>query len=99
MKEKVRISSILDDFTNPIKHDYGLKAEFDLVIFNKINNLPILVVELNGREHQLNNKVIHRDKLKNEICKDNNINLIQIENDYSRRYYYIKNLLFEFLKS
>lgn len=100
VKQKVRVASILDTFTSPIKHDYGLKAEFDMVVFKKINNLeiPVLVVELDGDEHSHDIEVIKRDKLKEEICKDNNVQIIHIQNDYSRRYMHIKEIFMTLLK-
>lgn len=99
-KQKVRVASILDNFTSPIKHDYGLKAEFDLVIFKRINNLeiPVLVIELDGNEHINDQDVIRRDKLKEDICKDNSIQIIHIKNDYSRRYMYIKEIFMTILQ-
>src|SRR5690606_19868572 len=100
LKHKVRVASILDNFTDPVKYDYGLKSEFDLVIFKKINNLliPLVVVELDGEEHYIDSDVRRRDELKEKICKDNNITLIRIHNDYSRRYMYIKEILLDVLK-
>jgi len=97
---KVRVASILDQFTSPKHFDYGLKAEFDLVVFKVINKqqIPVLVIELDGEEHTTNKGVIQRDKLKDEICKSNNIDIIRISNDYSRRYIYIKEILMNILK-
>ncbi len=100
LKYKVRVASILDKFTSPKKFDYGLKAEFDLVIFKQINNdlIPVLVIELDGEEHYVDPKVQRRDKLKEDICRDNNIKIQRIYNDYSRRYMYIKDILIDILK-
>jgi len=100
LKPKVRVASILDQFTSPIKNDYGLKAEFDLVIFKKVNTtqVPVLVIELDGEEHYHDPRVLKRDKLKEEICRDNHIKLLRIHNDYSRRYMYLKDILLDILK-
>lgn len=100
LRQKVRVASILSAFISNKKYDYGLKSEFDLVIYKKLNNseIPVLVVELDGDEHYHDPQVQKRDKLKEEICKDNNIKLIRIHNDYSRRYMYIKDILKEVLK-
>lgn len=99
-KNKVRVASILDKFTNPVKHDYGLKAEFDMVIFRVSNNLeiPIVAIEFDGDEHFNNSDVERRDRLKEQIAKDNNLQIIRIKNDYSRRYMYIKDILINLLK-
>lgn len=100
VKQKVRVASVLDRFTTPVKYDFGLKSEFDLVVFKKVNNLeiPALVVELDGDEHQTDPEVIKRDNIKEDICKDNNISIIHIKNDYSRRYMYIKDIFLTMLK-
>lgn len=100
LENKVRVASILDRFTTPKQFDYGLKAEFDLVVFKIINKtqVPILVIELDGDEHSSNKDVIKRDKLKEQICKENNIDIIRIGNDYSRRYSFIKEILFDILR-
>lgn len=100
LKQKVRVASILDGFSSNEKYDYGLKSEFDLVIFKYRNNkqVPVLVVELDGNEHYNDPIVQKRDKLKEEICRDNHVKLIRIHNDYSRRYMYIKDILKEILK-
>lgn len=97
---KVRVASILDNFTSPIKHDYGLKAEFDLVIFRIVNNLeiPVLAIEFDGDEHFNDKEVIRRDKLKEAISKDNGLKIVRIQNDYSRRYVYIKEILLDLIK-
>lgn len=92
VKDKVKVNEILLNFTSRELRNYGFKAHFDLVIFNKFREkeIPILVVEVDGIEHETDEKVIKRDKKKEQICKDNNLKLVRIKNDYSRRYYYIK---------
>jgi hypothetical protein len=97
LKSKVRVASVLDKFTSPKKYDYGLKAEFDLVIYKTVGReeIPVLVIELDGDEHHLDFAVQRRDKIKEDICLDNNIKIERIHNDYSRRYMYIKDILKE----
>ena len=99
LESKVRIASILNKFISNEKYDYGLKGEFDLVIFKKIGSekIPVVVIELDGNEHYTDDKVIKRDKMKKDICRDNNIELIRIDNKYSRRYMYIKEILHEII--
>jgi hypothetical protein len=94
----VKINSILDRFTNPRSHNYGSKAEFDLVIFDSMAK-PVLVFEIDGEEHKNDLKVIKRDKLKEDICKDNNILIKRINNDYSRRYIFIKDIILDLLQN
>lgn len=99
LKSKVRVASVLENYKNDVKKEYGLKAEFDLVIYKKFGKqlIPVVIIELDGNEHYVDEKVMRRDLLKEEICRDNNIQLIRIDNMYSRRYLYIKEILSEVL--
>ncbi|MFA5692942.1 MAG: AAA domain-containing protein, partial [Acholeplasmataceae bacterium] len=100
LRSKVRIISLFNKYLDSTKYDFALKGEFDLVIFKNIgkNQIPVVVIELDGIEHKEDLKVIRRDKIKESICLDNNIKLIRIDNKYSRRYLFIKDLLKEILK-
>ncbi len=93
--KQVKIADILNRFTAPELFDYGVKAVFDFVIYEKLKNddIPRLVIELDGDEHLYDVSTIKRDKLKEKICKDNNINLIRIPNNYTRRYVFISDIL------
>jgi superfamily I DNA and/or RNA helicase len=95
VKEKVKVNSILDRFMNSVKDDYGKKAEFDFVLFSKrgANDVPVLVIELDGLEHLSDQKTRNRDRLKEQICEDNGLKLIRISNEYSRRYSYVKEVI------
>ncbi len=101
VKEGVAVSSIFSRLPNTILHEYGLKAEFDFVVFRVVNKLeiPVLIIELDGDEHTKNDVVIRRDKLKEEICRKNGIILYRIHNDYARRYMYIKPIIFDLLNT
>jgi hypothetical protein len=100
LKSKVRIQSILTNFKNQVQFDYSLKGEFDLLIFKVINDylIPVVIIELDGQEHKTDDKVIKRDKIKQDICELNQVKLLRIDNKYSRRYLYIKDLLADILK-
>ena len=41
-------------------------------------------------------RVKERDRKKNEICKEHNLQLIRVENSYARRYNYIKDILINY---
>lgn len=89
---QVKVSDILRRYTNSDLFNYAIKAAFDFVLLEKIQDdeIPRLVIELDGDEHSLNPEVIARDKQKEQICRDNNIALIRIPNNYTRRYGFIK---------
>ncbi len=95
VSEKVKVNSILNRFTNPVEYDYGSKAEFDFVLFSKRgeNDVPVLVIELDGLEHWIDQKTRNRDRLKDRICQENGLKLIRISNEYSRRYGYVKEVI------
>ncbi len=95
VERQVKVSDILNRFTAPELFDYGTKSVFDFVIFMKMqnNDYPKLVIELDGDEHTNDQDVMAKDRLKEKICKDNDIRLIRIPNDYSRRYVFIKEIL------
>ena len=97
---QVKVSPFMNQYTDPVIFDYGSKAVFDFVIYLKIqgSDFPKLVIELDGGEHKNDPEVITRDKMKEKICKENNISLIRITNDYTRRYVSIKDILLKFIK-
>ena len=52
--------------------------------------------EMNGKEHFENEIVKNRDKKKNEICREHDLQLIRVENSYARRYNYMKEILMNY---
>ncbi len=60
---------------------------------------PLLAIEVMGLEHFSEIKARERDAQKQEICRQCNLKLISIHNDYVRRYQYIKNIILNTLKS
>jgi len=92
---QVKVADILNKYTDPILFDYGTKAVFDFVIYAKMksDDIPRLVIELDGDEHLNDPKTIERDKMKEKICKDNHIKIVRIPNNYTRRYVFIKDVL------
>lgn len=100
VQRQVKVADILNVFTAPKLHNYGMMSVFDLVVFEKIggDDRPVLVIEVDGDEHSTDQTVIKRDALKEKICKDNGIQLIRIRNDYSRRYMHIKEIFVRLLR-
>ena len=75
-------------------------GRFDFVVYEKQGRaeIPILAIELDGKEHYTKEAVIERDRKKNEICKVHNLQIIRVENSYARRYSYIKDILMDYFK-
>ena len=70
VRNKVRVASVLksakvDDFT------FFTRAEFDFVIYS--NDRPIAVYEIDGDEHETDDRTKERDNKKKEICDKDNI--------------------------
>jgi hypothetical protein len=99
VKKEVSISQVFKD--NISCSDLFYTGRFDFVVYeidyNK-NELPILAIELDGREHAENEIVMERDRKKNKICRDHGFELIRVENTYARRYNYIKDILIQYFK-
>ena len=76
-------------------------GRFDFVVYAEGYEgqmLPILAIELDGKEHADQELVRERDRKKNEICRQNGFELIRVENTYARRYHYIKEILIDFFQ-
>ena len=96
VKREVGIAHV---FTDNISHDdLFYSGRFDFVVYEKSGRqeLPLLAIELDGKEHFEDEVVKRRDKEKNKICRQHGFELIRVENSYARRYNYIKNILIDF---
>ncbi|MBR6150214.1 MAG: DUF2726 domain-containing protein [Lachnospiraceae bacterium] len=73
-------------------------GRFDFVVYEKYKNreIPVLAIELDGKEHLNDDMVRRRDAEKNKICREHNLQLIRVENTYARRYNYIKSILMSY---
>lgn len=78
--------------------DLFYNGRFDFVVYEKQGSeeIPILAIELDGREHLEDEAVKIRDRKKNEICAAHDLQLIRVENSYARRYNHIKEILIRF---
>ncbi len=56
----------------------------------------MLAIELDGKEHLEDEAVRIRDKKKDEICREHDLQLIRVENSYARRYNHIKEILIRY---
>lgn len=54
----------------------------DFVIFNKLDKMPVLVVEVDGNAYHANNPTqLKRDNMKDEILRKYNIPIYKNENN------------------
>ncbi|MDE6844260.1 MAG: DUF2726 domain-containing protein [Lachnospiraceae bacterium] len=83
---------------NESYNDLFYNGRFDFVVYEKHGKqeIPILAIELDGKEHFESEVVINRDKKKNAICKEHDLQLIRVENSYARRYNHIKEILINY---
>ena len=87
------VSQVFED--NLSCSDLFYTGRFDFVVYerNSQRKYPVLVIELDGREHYGNEIVMARDRKKEEICRAHDMELIRVENSYARRYQHIKRIL------
>lgn len=101
VQKEVSIAHVFQDNTN--YNDLFYTGRFDFVVYERQPrtkiDIPILAIELDGREHQEKEVVKERDRKKAQICKEHGFELIRIENTYARRYHYMKNILIKYFAS
>ena len=79
-----------------VRTDLFYTGRFDFVVYERITGtteLPVLAIELDGKEHLEDEAVRRRDAKKNAICREHGFELIRVDNSYARRYHYIKDIL------
>lgn len=96
--KEVAISQVFRD--NITYDDLFYMGRFDFVVYEKQgrSELPILAIELDGKEHFEDAVVKERDRKKNAICKAHNMEIIRVENSYARRYNHIKGILMDYFQ-
>lgn len=94
--KEVAISHVF--WENEDYNDLFYNGRFDFVVYEKQgeDEIPILAIELDGKEHFDNEVVKNRDRKKNAICKTHNLQIIRVENSYARRYNHIKEILINY---
>ena len=93
VEKEVAVSQVFED--NLSLSDLFYTGRFDFVVYERSSQrkYPVLVIELDGREHYENEIVMARDRKKEEICRAHDMELIRVENSYARRYQHIKGIL------
>lgn len=101
VQKEVSIAHVFQD--NSTYNDLFYTGRFDFVVYERQPrtkiDIPILAIELDGREHQESSVVKERDRKKNQICREHGFELIRIENTYARRYQYMKEILMKYFAS
>ena len=94
--KEVAISHVFTDNIN--YSDLFYNGRFDFVVYEVLekHEIPVLAIELDGKEHFEDDIVKNRDYKKNEICKAHNLQIIRVENSYARRYNHIKEILLNY---
>lgn len=76
-------------------------GRFDFVVYEvqpgKVQ-VPVLAIELDGKEHVSDEVVRRRDRQKEAICARHGFQLIRVENSYARRYHYVKEILVDYFE-
>lgn len=86
-------------FENNVSYnDLFYSGRFDFVVYERQgrDEMPVLAIELDGKEHFEDEVVKNRDRKKNEICRAHNMQIIRVENSYARRYNHIKEILINY---
>lgn len=96
VKKEVAISQVFQD--NVSCSDLFYSGRFDFVVYERMGQaeIPVLAIELDGKEHFEDEIVRKRDEKKNEICRKHNMQIIRVENSYARRYNHIKEILINY---
>lgn len=94
--KEVPISQVFQDNVN--NNSLFYMGRFDFVVYERQQKteIPMLAIELDGKEHFQDEVVKRRDEEKNAICKAHNLQIIRVENSYARRYNHIKEILIDY---
>lgn len=98
VEKEVAVAQVFDSNIN--YSDLFYSGRFDFVVYEQRGNqkYPVLVIELDGKEHYESDIVMARDRKKQEICAAHQMELIRVENSYARRYQHIKEILKDYFK-
>ncbi len=94
--KEVAVSQVFQD--NLSHDDLFYSGRFDFVVYERQGGreLPVLAIELDGKEHFEDEIVKERDRKKNAICEAHQMQIIRVENAYARRYHHIKEILIHY---
>lgn len=99
IKKEVPVKQVFGE--NFSHDDFFYRGQFDFVVYQRNyakQDIPILAIELDGKEHMEDEAAKARDSKKNEICREHHFELIRVDNTYARRYYHVKNILIDYFQ-
>lgn len=76
-------------------------GRFDFVVYERQGagkELPVLAIDLDGKEHLDDEEIREKDRRKKQICRNYNFELIRVDNSYARRYNYMKEILIDYFR-
>ena len=96
VEKEVAVSQVFENTSRYNELFYS--GRFDFVVYENHGDqkFPVLVIELDGKEHHENETVKNRDRKKQDICREHNMQLIRIDNTYARRYQHVKEILISY---
>lgn len=101
VSSKMRVADVLNiDKSNVSskEFDFSLRAHFDFVVYNKEDSFPVLVMELDGKEHRENEEVMAKDELKNALCNKHSLSILRIPSNEHMDYKKLYSIMKEYLK-
>jgi hypothetical protein len=82
---------VTDVFPEELGNPAVNRKEFDGVMY--VGKAPKVIFEVNGAEHYQNKKRIESDKLKEQLVKSKNLQMILVPNQYVKHYEFIRELV------
>ena len=76
-------------------------GRFDFVVYERQGagkELPVLAIDLDGKEHLEDEEIRERERQKNQICRNYKVERIRVDNSYARRYNYMKEILIDYFR-
>ena len=97
VRTQVQIAHLMESLPGDHEKLYRT-GSFDFVLYEKYpgSEYPVLILELDGKEHRENKTRRQCDKSKKDICDNHQLKLIRVPNTYARRYNFIKDILTDY---
>ena len=85
---------------NEYRFAMNVLTHTDFIIFNKLDKMPVLVVEVDGYAFHANNpRQLERDRMKDRILQKYGIPILRIKTNESGEEIKLRNKLIQILKS